>query len=192
MHIPEVLQEKNTRTLENDPQYFGGFLNMARHNIYNISNHFAKEFNKGLLEEEGNIANSFLKNSDPKINWRHVFSKVVRFMPFIKVFNFEQLPEKYRVDIENDPDRKEEGLVYKRMRKTLGILFKEIQDLRNDYSHYYSTDKANERKLFVSHEAKIFLNEIFNLAIEYTKERMKDVLRDDDYSLVENKIICLY
>ena len=189
MHLSEILQEKNTRTLVDDPQYFGGYLNMARHNIYNISNYFAQEFNKSLLEEEGRIANSFLKNSDPKINWRHVFSKVVRFMPFIKVFNFEQLPEKYRVEIENDPDRKEGGLDYKRMRETLGILFKEIQDLRNDYSHYYSTDNANKRKLLVSHDAKIFLNEIFNLAIEYTKERMKDVLCDDDYSLVENKVI---
>lgn len=51
MHLSEILQEKNTRTLVDDPQYFGGYLNMARHNIYNISNYFAQEFNKSLLYE---------------------------------------------------------------------------------------------------------------------------------------------
>lgn len=43
--------ENKYRTLNDDPQYFGGYLNMARLNVFNISNHIAKEFGLSLLEE---------------------------------------------------------------------------------------------------------------------------------------------
>ena len=43
---------KNERTLQDDPQYFGGYLNMARLNIFNISNHVADKLSIALLKNE--------------------------------------------------------------------------------------------------------------------------------------------
>lgn len=54
------LPEKKARTLEDDPQYFGGYLNMARLNIYNINNHLAPKFNQAVLREEGDIPDSII------------------------------------------------------------------------------------------------------------------------------------
>ena len=36
---------ENKRTLTNDPQYFGAYLNMARHNVFLIINHLTETFN---------------------------------------------------------------------------------------------------------------------------------------------------
>jgi hypothetical protein len=38
------IEGKRVRTLEADPQYFGGYLNMARHNIFSINNHVKPSF----------------------------------------------------------------------------------------------------------------------------------------------------
>ena len=64
---------KNERTLQDDPQYFGGYLNMARLNIFNISNHVADKLSIALLKNEEDISNSFLCNSNQKLNCLHIF-----------------------------------------------------------------------------------------------------------------------
>lgn len=50
----------NDKTLENNPQYFGAYHNMARHNMFLINNHLAKKFELNELPEEVNIPSSFL------------------------------------------------------------------------------------------------------------------------------------
>ena len=72
------------RTLENDPQYFGGYLNMARHNVYLINNHIAKKIETktnriNKLHEEANIKTCFfIDDNFKKVN--HVFSYLTRFI----------------------------------------------------------------------------------------------------------------
>ena len=172
--------ENRSRTLSGDPQYFGGYLNMARLNIFNINNHIAEKFNQAVLDEEGHIKNSFLCNKNIKhINWNHVYSKTNRFLPILKVFDVDALPKEER------ESSQKEGRDFADMSDTLRVIFKEIQEFRNDYSHYYSTEKADSRKQIISSELAFFLNTNFKRAIAYTKVRMKDVLCDDDYQLVE-------
>lgn len=184
METQEIITGNKYRTLADDPQYFGGYLNMARLNILNISNHVASIFGQAILDDEGKIPNSFLCNKEIKrLNWNYVFSKTVRYMPMLKVFDVERLPEEERINAST------EGKDFISMSDTLKIIFGELQEFRNDYSHYYSIEKGIERKLTVSNELAIFLRSNFNRAIEYSKIRMKDVLSVDDYQLVENKII---
>ena len=174
--IPEVIK---CRTLSDDPQYFGGYLNMARLNVFNISNHIAKEFDLPLLAEEGHLKNSFLcKKEHKKVNWNHVYSRTKRFLSVLKVFDAETLPKEEQKTINW------EGKDFALMSDTLKIVFGELQEFRNDYSHYYSTEKGTIRKTTVSAEMALFLTTNFRRAIEYTKERFKGVLNDEDYQLV--------
>ena len=51
METQIIIEVNKYRTINDDPQYFGGYLNMARLNVFNISNHIAKDFGLSLLEE---------------------------------------------------------------------------------------------------------------------------------------------
>lgn len=184
METNEQILENRRRTLTNDPQYFGGYLNMARLNIYNISNHIATDFGQSPLPEEGQIPASFLCNKGiKKLNWNHVYGKTRRFLSILKVFDVESLPKEERENSEK------EGRDFATMSDTLKVVFGELQAFRNDYSHYYSTEKGDSRKLTISAELADFLTVNFKRAIAYTKVRMKDVLADTDYELVESKHI---
>ncbi len=153
---------------------------MARLNIFNINNHIAAEFKQAVLGDDGLIKNSFLcDKSIKKLNWNHVFSKARRFLSILKVFDVETLPKHERENAAT------EGRDFATMSVTLKIVFAELHDFRNDYSHYYSTDRADHRKRIISPEMAVFLATNFQRAIAYTKVRMKDVLNDDDYLLVE-------
>jgi len=182
MEANEQNQENRRRTLTNDPQYFGGYLNMARLNIYNINNHIAADFGQAVLPEEGQIPSGFLCNKEiKKLNWNHIYAKTRRFLPILKVFDIESLPKEEQVNSDK------EGKDFAAMSDTLKVVFSELQDFRNDYSHYYSTEKGENRKLTISAELTDMLTINFKRAIAYTKVRMKDVLTDADYELVETK-----
>lgn len=178
-------QEQRIRTFRDDPQYFGAFLNMARLNIFNISNHLSSEFYLKPLDEEGQIKNSFLANKDnKKVKWNHVYSILKRFVPVVKVFDFEFLP-KTEQEAEIIKGNKNYGRKFSEMSDSLKIIFKELNEFRNDYSHFFSTEKGNDRKQIISNELANFLDANFKRAIAYTKARFKDIYNDEDFELAE-------
>lgn len=176
--------ENKQRTLEVDPQYFGGYLNMARLNVYNINNHLAGLFDRNELPNEDQIKNSFLCNKNqPTLNWNRVFAKAVTYLPILKVFDSESLPATER----GETTEPETGKNFDTMADTLKVVFKELQEFRNDYSHFWSTEKGETRKTTVSNELIEFLNINFQRAIEYTKVRFKDVYTTEDFELASKK-----
>ena len=176
--------ENKERTLENDPQYFGGYLNMARLNVYNINNHLAGLFDRNELPNEDQIKNSFLCNKNqPTLNWNRVFAKTVTYLPILKVFDSESLPPTER----GEPTEPGTGKHFDTMADTLKVVFNELQEFRNDYSHFWSTEKGETRKTTVSNELVEFLNINFQRAIEYTKVRFKDVYTAEDFELASKK-----
>jgi len=181
--LTPVLENKQ-RTLETDPQYFGGFLNMARLNVYNINNHLAAIFDLKPLPEEGRIKDSFLCNKELRnANWNGIYSKAFSFLPILKIFNSESLPNSEKSEMLTPGFGKD----FPKMSDTLKIIFNELQQFRNDYSHYYSTGKGTVRKTTVSDEFAGFLNENFRRAIEYSMEKFKDVYSADDFELASKK-----
>jgi hypothetical protein len=180
-------QKQNKRILKNDPQYFGSYLNMARLNILNISNHLAKKYGLTVLDDEAKITTSFLGdkgNKEYKTKQSHIYSNLIRYMPVAKVFDFERLPKDEREKTENNY-----GKDFNKLTDTLNEIFKELNEFRNDYSHYYSTEKQDKRKLEISSELKEFLNTNFSRAVSYTKDRFKDVFSDDDYKIASQTVL---
>jgi hypothetical protein len=178
----QKLFENRRRTLTDDPQYFGAYLNLARLNIFSINNYLAKEFQQTELQNDETIQNGFICIVRPKNrNDNKLFERLLRLMPLIKQFDAARLPA------EEQKSGNGEGKDITAMVETLKVLFKDIQEFRNDYTHFYSTDKQSNRKLTVSAATATFLQESFIRAIEYSKSRFKDVLSEEDYSLVADK-----
>jgi len=174
-------EEIKKRSFQEHPQYFGAFLNMARLNIFSISNHLALIFNQADLKDEETILTSFLANKNAKkLNWNRVMGALQKFMPIVKLFNNETLPksEKEKLKAENKYQPKND---YEKMCGFLFKLFKEISDFRNDYTHYYSIENKTIRKKTVDNEIKDFLIENFDRAVEYTKTRFANVFSDEDF-----------
>ncbi len=178
METLEIFEKTKVRTLESDPQYFGGYLNMARLNIFNINNHIAGFFGLSKLKDDDLIQNSFL--CDPKIsriNWPHVFSKTKHLLTILKVFDTESLPYDERLTTVQI------GKQFTLMNETLKIVFRELQQFRNDYSHYYSTVNGADKKVTISEDLAYFLNKNYERAISYTIDRFRNVFTEDDFVL---------
>jgi len=181
--------EIKARNMSDHPQYFGAFLNMARLNIFSISNHLAKIFDKTPLDDEEKILTSFISDKKIKnLNWNKVIGILKKFMPIVKIVNAETLPksEQEKLKDENKFNPKND---FEKMCDFLFYLFKEISEFRNDYTHYYSIENKTERKKNVSPEIKDFLIENFNRAVEYTKDRFANVFTDKDFELAKNIVL---
>jgi len=181
METTTVAEFSKTRTMESDPQYFGSYLNMARHNIFNISNYIADYFNLSRLKDDDLIQNSFLCNPDiQKINWPYVFGRTKHLLSILKVFDTDTLPK------DEVLSSSQAGKQFLLMNETLKLVFRELQQFRNDYSHYYSAEKGSDKKIIIDEQLVQFLNLNFKRAISYTRERFKDVFSEDDFKYAIN------
>jgi len=173
------------RTISNDPQYFGGYLNMARLNIFNISNYIGQLFNQSLLPEEAHIPNSFLTNYQIKhLNWNHTYSRTLRFLPIVKLFNLEEYPKNTNGKLDHTLITPGLTKDFESMSKYLKQVFADINDFRNDYSHFYSTTTGTNRKLYVDDQTATLLTNAFEFAIDHTMLRLKGVLSEEDFNHV--------
>ncbi len=174
----------NKRTLSEDPQYFGGYLNMARHNVFLINNNIAKRFKKRELEKEDMISSdgNFISRSLTK-KANHIFSHLIRLLPIAKVFDTEQLPETEKNELN---ENKKNGKDFTALSKYLKLCFSELNEFRNDYSHYYSVENETNRKVIVTEDFSNFISENYKRAIEYTKKRFLGVFEEQHFELADS------
>jgi len=171
--------------LKDSPWYFGAYLNMARHNIYLISNEISDKLSlKHPLSNEEIIEKSFLTDKDfwNKNNPRLILSALSRFMPVVKTYSSDLLHKELReqTDIEGTDIA---GLV-----EFLRLSFKELNAFRNDYSHYYSSKTYDKRKVVVAEDFAIMLRKQFQLAVSIARKRFEGVIPAKSFDFVEKKI----
>jgi len=174
------------RTLADDPQYFGAFLNMARHNVFLIINHIIGHFpNQKPIKDDDQIANEPLnfivnRNKYSASDTQKLFDLLQKFMPVVKVFNPEALPKN---------ERSADSIDFDGFFEIINKCFKELNHFRNDYLHYYSVDNKDERKISIDEDLAGFLSTGFQRAVEYTMNRFKDTFEEKDFEIAKEKII---
>ncbi len=180
---PEI---KNKRTLDNDPQYFGDYLNTARHNVFVINNNIVFKFTdkEKILTNEDDISGSkiFISNKLKK-KQNHIFSHLEKLLPIVKVFNPEKLPTEKTIDRVENADKE---IKFDEMAENLQICFKKLNSLRNDFSHYYSIENEEKKILEVSEKLSNFISINYKRAIEFTKKRFKNVFEEQHFELATN------
>ena len=84
--LSEVLK---VYTLETTPEYFGAYLNIARHNVFMISQEMSRKFNKPICgNDDGNIGNSFLtKSLVPTDSGDFIYQNLCRYLPLANAFS---------------------------------------------------------------------------------------------------------
>lgn len=181
-------ENTSKRTLEKDPQYFGAFLNMARHNVFIISNYLAAKFKPtNILDDDGKIKTSFLTD-EIKDKPNHVYSHLTRLIPITKVFNTALLP----VVEQKAEGFEQESIDFAKLATCIKDLFIELNEFRNDYSHYYSKHFIPTniiRKKAIKPELADFLRLNFFTAIEYTKKRFEAVFENKHFNALTNEVL---
>lgn len=177
--------QKQNYSLKETPWYFGAYLNMARHNVYLISNEISAKLNLNrILNSDEAIPNSFLTKEEDlnSKNPRLIFSNLIRYLPIARVFSSDLLNK----DLKEAADF--QGIDFAQMVLFLKKAFIELNTFRNDYSHYYSSATLDKRKDFVDDDFAVMLRKQFYFAISSTKSRMKDVIPESSFDFVEKEI----
>ena len=138
------------KTIEEFPLYFGGYLNMARHNMFILINHLTDEFKHlgyeklredNEIDYKNHILSSIFdlsKKDIPDTARVRVYNYLVKrhHLPFLKIFNDE--------NIDSDPENNK----YIRFEDTHTFIinsFQMINKYRNSYSHYLAIDDNKNR-----------------------------------------------
>jgi len=170
-------------TLETTPEYFGAYLNIARHNVFMISQEMSRKFNKkDPAQEDGQIGDSFLtKSLVPTDSGDFIYQNLCRYLPLANAFSSD-----FRRSIGMDDDAT--GMDIIKLSGFLKIAFKELSDFRNEYTHYFSKKTGTHRKVHIEDELAIQLKVLFEVAVKLAQKRFQDVIPDKCFDTVEKNI----
>ncbi|MCA0230270.1 MAG: type VI-B CRISPR-associated RNA-guided ribonuclease Cas13b [Bacteroidetes bacterium] len=188
--------QKKKRSLDQDPQYFGAYLNMARHNVFLIVNHLTdtfKELNfKKLANEEDiwkvdNSSNILLNVFDvTQSKYEDFRPRIFHYLikrhhlPLVKIFNTEYLGENILQD---------KSIDYERLHQFLCLSFKELTEFRNSYSHSIAIDENGNkvgRKTTLANDLVPEVNLLFKYAPKYSFLRNHQTLNEGDFQHLDN------
>lgn len=165
--------ENKTRTFNDDPDYFGAYLSMARHNLFLICNEVANKFpdlklagynstritdDEDIVKPKLNILlNIFSKEYAQHEEYRDgVFHYLKQFLPLIKVFNPEDLPKTKKGD--NTKSKEVPNIQFEALQQFLVQAFPELSSLRDAHTHYFAFD--NETKQETPRKKGVEYNEL--------------------------------
>lgn len=175
-------QVSKVYTIETTPEYFGAYLNIARHNVFMISQEMSRKFNKYSLDEDGNIGSSFLISPLTSTDSSEfIYQNLCRYLPLANAFSSDF---KRSIEMEDDAT----GMDIVKLSSFLKMAFKELSDFRNEYTHYFSKDTDTKRKVLVENKLAIQLKVLFEVAVKLAKKRFQDVIPDTCFDTVEKNI----
>ena len=184
------------KNLKENPAYFGCYLNMARHNIFEICDFINEKYNfilktnfKFTKNNNGEKDDSLIKDcsknlilnltDDTLINETNgIYSLLKTFLPIVKIFNEEDLIFEKKVI-------NKKGLDIYELTTFLKEAFTLIDKYRNNFTHYLALDENKNEKqdelrenLVVNISFKEKFEKLFAQSIEIVKYKNKKKLQD--------------
>lgn len=179
--IPENFNSKN---INESPEYFGAYFNMARHNIFLLINHLTEVFRYlpfNIITDDDNISN---KENNILLNIFDI-SKKEFDEERSKVYNY--IIKRHLLPIiKYIGQNKENDLVdFDKIHNFLLFAFNEINEFRNEYTHFLAIDDNGNvlpRKNFIAVELNPVLHYLFTNAprISYLRNEAKQ--SEEDYN----------
>jgi len=175
-------KENKVKSVRTTPEYFGSYLNMARHNVFLLINHLTKTFNYlpfQLLKDDSWISvveNNLLLNifDSSKREFEDDRHKVYNYI--IKRHHFPVI--KY-LGLSDD-----QLVDFDKVHNFLLLAFTELNNYRNEYTHYLSIDNHGNklaRKLDIDDKLKSNINDLFTHAPEISYLRKSETQTKEDY-----------
>ncbi len=191
METQTAFNENKYKTLNDDPQYFGGYLNMARHNVFLIINGLTDafgylKFNKinddGYIKNDTHILAQIFNpaNTQFEDDRQKVFNYLTKrhHLPFIKIFNSE-------VSNENE----DSYIDYARLHNFIIKALQSLEELRNAFSHNLAIDDDGnkvERKREIHASIVDDIDLLFKNAPVFSFIRNQQTQTADDYTHLKN------
>lgn len=176
--VPATENKGQSRTVEDDPQYFGLYLNLARENLIEVESHVRIKFGKKKLNEES-LKQSLLCDHLLSIDrWTKVYGHSRRYLPFLHCFDPDS-------GIEKDHDSKT-GVDPDSAQRLIRELYSLLDFLRNDFSHN-RLDGTTFEHLKVSPDISSFITGAYTFACERAQSRFADFFKPDDFLLAKNR-----
>lgn len=192
--MTDQILNTNRRTLGDDPQYFGVYFNMARHNIFQILNAVVNKFRYLSFRELKDDEDISFKITDVPddshiiyiFHHKHpmhrdhaeqVYHYLARYMPCITIFGrLQENSSEFYIDFDN-------------LYSFLNEAFDQINRFRNTFSHYAAVDTDRNvinRIYTVSPLLEEYLQELFKEAPFLTHKRFKSTHADIEDTFNEN------
>lgn len=174
-----------SRTLKDHPQYYGVYLNMARHNAYLIYNHTNAQANKQLEKAPKPLANDdelknavfFHDGAEQKEGTGRLLELMPRYLPISKLFHPERLPA---------IERSNQAIDLNAACVQFQHIFRLLHRMRNECSHYYHATRETKRDFKVDEAFGDWYRAAYVRAVEYTRQRFHDVFNQpNDFDLAE-------
>ena len=184
----------NYKNIKDHPLYYGAYLNMAMHNILLIIKHLTERFQeikceKINVDDDKIKDNNFLlvvfnteKKEIPDERRLGIFNYILKrnFLPFFKYFQNE-------LDKQENPDL---NSFFNEIHNFLKLIFAEINDLRNDYTHFLSIDKETEEKLkrkkSINNALKETIQKLFASTFDFSAKQHFETLDIKDFEHLKN------
>jgi hypothetical protein len=203
--MENTVNTDNKKTLQNNPEYFGAYLNMARHNVFLITNHLTETFNQfGFLKidsdediwcdknkinkvktpNETNILLNIFDTTQKK--YEDERKKVFDYLISRHYFNFLKIFINGNLEKDDLSKGNKDAIIdYDGLHIFLNLAFQELNQFRNAYTHYLAIDDSGnqlQRKTIINKELKPKIELLFNYAPRFSYLRNIKTQTTDDYN----------
>jgi len=189
--------EESTKSVYQNPGYFGAFLNMAVLNVFAISNQIVKTFKELNGVELKN--DSDIKCSDKNLLLQ-IFNNAnlpseIKWNVFNYLYKRQHFPVlKYFLSCYHDDGNQRfynnETKLFERTHQFLQESFNALVALRNDFTHYIAIDdQGNEvEKKYEVHQnlANLMQDELLHASINFSKTRFEQTQIEEDFKFLQH------